>query len=49
LLKKEEARVWSTAGVGEPGGGMAIEDTRSEGTGGWHDGSWLKKTMQMQA
>jgi hypothetical protein len=28
---------------------MAIEDTRSEETVGWHDGSWLKKTMQMQA
>jgi len=28
---------------------MAIEGTRSEGTVGWHNGSWLKKTMQMQA
>lgn len=28
---------------------MAIEGTRSEGTVGWHNDSWLKKTMQRQA
>jgi hypothetical protein len=28
---------------------MAIEGTRSEGTVGWHNSGWPKKTMQRQA